>query len=107
MRLSLAHPRQRVEPCLPLPSALAERANGAYLAQRKDMLLEGTCEGGHELVCVMEYGRLSGVSTDGELTENCPICGGKPYLLYESGTVAVASSAAEDAAIPVQVRAVK
>ena len=55
------------------------------------MLLEGTCAEGHDSACVLEDGRLSGVECDGELRETCPICGGKPYLALESGTVAVAA----------------
>jgi hypothetical protein len=55
------------------------------------MLLEGICTEGHEIVCVLQGGRLSGVLSGGKLRETCPVCGGKPYLALESGTVAVAT----------------
>jgi hypothetical protein len=50
------------------------------------MIVEGVCAEGHELLCVVTNGRLSGVLVRGSLRGACPVCGGKPYLTVESGT---------------------
>jgi hypothetical protein len=49
------------------------------------MLVEGACAEGHELVCVIQGARISGVLVRGSLRGACPICGGKPYVVHESG----------------------
>ena len=64
---------------------------GSRFALDERMLLEGTCAEGHDLVCVLQDGHLSGVQSNGKLLDRCPICGGKPYLALESGTLAVAA----------------
>jgi hypothetical protein len=49
------------------------------------MLVEGACAEGHELVCVIQGARVSGVLVRGTLRDACPTCGGKPYVTLESG----------------------
>jgi len=60
-----------------------------FLAQRllqpRGMLVEGACAEGHELVCVIQGARVTGVLVRGTLRAACPTCGGKPYLTVESG----------------------
>ncbi|MGD0526124.1 MAG: hypothetical protein ABSE49_13315 [Polyangiaceae bacterium] len=55
------------------------------------MLVEGVCVDGHELVCVIQHGRVSGVLSRGALRDACPVCGGTAYVTTESGTVPVSS----------------
>jgi hypothetical protein len=60
------------------------------------MLVEGACVEGHDLVCVIQQGRVSGVLCRGALRETCPTCGGKVYVQLESGTVAVTAKLPSD-----------
>jgi len=60
------------------------------------MLVEGACVGGHELVCVIQDGRVSGVLVRGSLRDACPTCGGKAYVNLESGTLPSSSRIPSD-----------
>jgi hypothetical protein len=51
------------------------------------MLAEGACADGHNLVCVIQHGKVSGVLVRGTLRNACPVCGGKPYVVHESATL--------------------
>jgi hypothetical protein len=55
------------------------------------MLVDGVCADGHELVCVVQEGNVSGVMVRGSLRAACPRCGGKPYVVLESGVHASSS----------------
>jgi hypothetical protein len=50
------------------------------------MIVEGVCAEGHELLCVVQNGHLTGVFVHGgSMRGTCPVCGAKPYLAVESG----------------------
>jgi hypothetical protein len=51
------------------------------------MLVEGTCANGHELVCVVHDGRVTGVRAHGRTRDVCPECGARPYVVMESGII--------------------
>ena len=52
------------------------------------MLVEGTCANGHKFMCSVYEGRVAAVQANGRIRDTCPECGGKPYVVSKSGTMA-------------------
>jgi len=53
------------------------------------MLVEGTCDNGHALVCALHGGRITGAFAHGALRDKCPVCGGPLQKHVESAVLPV------------------
>ena len=54
------------------------------------MLVEGVCDTGHSLLCVMTDGKVRGAMARGGLRITCPDCGGSIAVHLESAVLPVA-----------------